>query len=101
MREQKFYYVYIMASRSLNLYVGITSRLKSRIWEHKNGVFPDGFTSRYKIERLVYYERYVTVTKALTREKQLKGWSRVKKIALIQSVNPTWQDLSDGWYAAK
>ncbi|HEX6466106.1 MAG TPA: GIY-YIG nuclease family protein [Terriglobales bacterium] len=97
MSEQKFYYVYIMASRSLNLYIGISSKLKERVWKHKNGVF-EGFTSRYRIERLVYFERYVTVQKAIAREKQLKRWIRSKKIALIEIQNPTWQDLSEEWY---
>ena len=89
------YYVYIFASRSRNLYVGVTRDLDRRTFEHKNKLVR-GFTSRYNIHRLVYYEIYGTVVSAIAREKELKGWRREKKIALIERENPTWDDLSEG-----
>ncbi len=90
------YYVYIMASRSLTLYIGITSNLRQRAWQHRNHAIP-GFTADYNIERLVYYERFAFVDAAIAREKQLKRWSRVKKLGLIQAMNPTWIDLAEEW----
>ncbi len=96
-REYRFY-VYIMASRSRNLYVGLCNNIQRRTLEHKGGE-TEGFTKRYNINRLVYYEVFRYVKNAIDREKQIKKWSRAKKIALIQGVNPTWQDLSEGWYA--
>jgi putative endonuclease len=89
------YYVYILASRSRNLYIGVTGDLDRRILEHKNKLVR-GFTSRYNIHRLVYYEVYGNVTSAIAREKELKGWRREKKIVLIERENPTWDDLSEG-----
>src|ERR1700727_3862849 len=86
---EKWYYVYIMTNRSKTLYTGITSKLHLRVFQHKTGVFK-GFTSQYKIDRLVYWERFKNVNNAIAREKQLKGWRRIKKIALIVSLNPTW-----------
>ena len=97
MKERKTYAVYILASRSLNLYIGVTSNLHQRVWQHKNRVF-GGFTEKYKINRLVYHETFDDVRNAIDREKQLKGWIRAKKIALIKTINPTWLDLSEGWY---
>jgi putative endonuclease len=85
-----------MASRSLNLYVGVTGNLRRRVRQHKEHTF-DGFTAQYAIERLVYFERYQYVNNAIHREKQLKRWRREKKIALIRSKNPTWIDLSENW----
>lgn len=96
MREHN-YYVYIVASRTHVLYIGVTNNLRRRVYEHTNGTFP-GFTSKYRCHRLVWFESYVTVTLAIAREKQLKNWSRSKKITLIERENPTWADLSDGWY---
>ncbi len=90
----KQYHVYIMASVSRVLYTGITNNLERRVYEHKHKLIP-GFTSKYNITRLVFYETTTDVHAALEREKQIKGWLRVKKIALIESVNPTWEDLSD------
>ena len=87
------YYVYVLASRSRNLYIGVTRDLDRRISEHKHKLIP-GFTSRYKIDRLVYYETYGRVMSAIAREKELKGWRRERKIALIERENPTWDDLS-------
>jgi len=89
----KTYYMYIMASISRNLYVGVTSNLERRVGEHKLAFFP-GFTSKYKIKKLVYYETFHNPRDAIDREKHVKGWLRAKKIALIESANPTWRDLS-------
>jgi putative endonuclease len=88
-----------MASRSLTLYIGVTGDLRSRVLQHKLHCCPKGFTAKYKIERLVYYERYSDVNNAIAREKQLKSWRRDKKIALIKGVNPAWADLAEGWYS--
>jgi putative endonuclease len=92
----KQYYVYILASRSRNLYVGVTNDLERRVYEHKQKLVP-GFTTKYNINRLVYFEATEDVHAAISREKQIKGWLRSKKITLIGSVNPTWVDLSDSW----
>lgn len=86
-------YVYILASRSRNLYVGVTTDLQRRTVEHRNGLAP-GFTSRYKIFRLVHFEIFGDVHSAIAREKELKGWRREKKIWLINRHNPTWEDLA-------
>jgi len=88
---------YIMASRSHTLYIGITSDLLKRVFQHKWKEH-EGFTARYNCDRLVWFERYQDVQKAIAREKELKGWRRSKKIALIESTNPTWADLSRDWY---
>jgi len=93
----KTYYVYIMTNHSGTLYVGVTNDLESRVWEHKQQKV-EGFTKRYRITRLVYYEEYSQVDEALAREKQIKGWLRRKKVALIEEGNPPWEDLSAGWY---
>ena len=95
--KEKFYYVHIMINRSKTLYTGITSNPPKRVWQHKHGAF-SGFTSRYQLDRLVYYERFVSVGNAIAREKQVKRLLRIKKIALIVSMNPDWKDLSEGWY---
>ncbi|MBI5409042.1 MAG: GIY-YIG nuclease family protein [Nitrospirae bacterium] len=87
------YYVYIMTNKSKTLYIGVTSNLSKRIYEHKQKLVP-GFTSKYNINKLVYYEATSDIKAAINREKQLKGWLRSKKIALIESVNPEWRDLS-------
>jgi len=85
--------VYILASKYRGtLYVGVTSNLVQRIWEHRNNVVP-GFTQKYKIHRLVYYEVFEVMYDAISREKQVKAGSRKKKIALIESLNPEWNDL--------
>ncbi len=93
----KSYAVYILASRSRTLYIGVTSDLMRRLYEHKNKLVP-GFTSKYNIHRLVYFEQTEDVNAAIAREKVLKGWLRSRKIELIESMNPTWEDLSDGWF---
>jgi len=87
--------IYIMASGySGTLYVGVTSNLLKRIWEHKNGI-TQGFTKKYNVKRLVYYELFENMENAILREKQLKGGSRKKKIQLIEGANPDWKDLYD------
>jgi putative endonuclease len=91
------YYVYILASHNRRLYIGVTNSLESRAFQHKTGAIP-GFASRYKINKLVYCEDYQYIRDAIAREKSLKGLLRVKKIALIESVNPEWDDLAEGWY---
>lgn len=96
MRREHRYYTYIVSSRSGVLYIGVTSSLEARVREHKNGTY-DGFTKKYKCRRLVYYEVYDYIQVAIGREKQLKGWTRAKKIALIESTNPRWKDLSESW----
>jgi putative endonuclease len=91
----KTYWVYILASRKNGrLYVGVTNSLLSRTWQHKNKT-ADGFTKRYGVDRLVYYEEFRDVTNAIAREKQLKAGSRAKKIAVIERENPEWNDLSE------
>jgi putative endonuclease len=93
----KHYYVYIMTSPSGTLYTGVTNDLKRRVYQHKHKLI-EGFTEKYDITRLVYYEETQDVQTAIAREKEIKGWRRSKKLELIKSLNPTWQDLSDGWY---
>jgi putative endonuclease len=93
----KQYYIYIMTNHSKTLYTGVTSDLAGRLYQHKEGT-GSVFTSKYKINRLVYYEEFSNIEEAITREKQLKGWVRKKKIDLIESTNPTWGDLSSEWY---
>ncbi len=93
----KQYYVYIMTNRSKTLYTGVTNDLMRRIYEHKNKMV-EGFTKKYNITRLVYFEETNDIQSAITREKQIKGWVRIKKITLIESVNPKWEDLSEGWF---
>src|SRR5262245_16366682 len=95
--KKKLYFTYIMGSLSGTLYTGITSRMVPRAWEHKNKVDP-GFTAKYDVDRLLYYETYSSVISAITREKQIKGMRRSKKVALIESVNPSWKDLSKEWF---
>jgi putative endonuclease len=90
------YFVYIMTNRAKTLYIGITRDLMRRVYEHQTHAIA-GFTLRYKIRSLVYYEMTTDVREAIKREKQLKGWLRVKKIALIESINPAWKDLSEEW----
>jgi len=86
-----------MSNQSRTLYTGITNNLVKRVYEHKNKLVP-GFTAKYNISRLVYFEETGDVRAALAREKQIKGWLRQKKIALIESSNPKWMDLSAAWY---
>jgi len=92
----KTYWVYILTNRSGTLYVGMTSNLERRIAEHRAGHYPNAFTERYAIDRLIYVERYTEARDAVQRERQLKGWRRTKKVALINAVNPSWRDLAAG-----
>jgi putative endonuclease len=91
------YFVDIMSNVSRTLYIGMTNNLERRVFEHKSKENP-GFTKQYNLTLLVYAETYPDPTTAIAREKQLKGWLRARKIALIESVNPTWQDLSAEWF---
>lgn len=92
MNEKKFY-VYIMAkARNSTFYVGVTSDLAKRVWEHKNGV-TDGFTNQYDIKNLVYYEVFDDPERAIKREKRLKKWNRTWKMRVIEEMNPDWDDL--------
>ncbi len=92
------YFVYIMSSRSGTLYIGITNSIYRRALQHKRGEI-EGFAAKYACNRLVYYEGFDDVHKAIGREKQLKGWTRAKKIALIESKNPRWEDFAEKWGA--
>jgi putative endonuclease len=94
--HQRFCYTYITASRTHALYIGITNDMERRIAEHKEGT-DNGFTAKYRCSRFVWFERYLTSNAAIAREKQLKGWRRTKKLALIEKQNPTWTDLSEDW----
>jgi len=95
-QREHIYSTYILASRSHNFYIGVTRDLRVRVLQHKNDTF-QGFTSRYNIDRLVHYELFQDIRDAISREKQLKRWTRAKKIWLIELRNPTWQDLSEDW----
>lgn len=90
----KSYFTYILASKSRVLYIGVTNDIERRVREHKEKR-NEGFTARYNVNRLVYFETYHDIRDAIVREKQIKGWLRERKVVLIESVNPTWRDLSD------
>ena len=98
MREPKLFHVYIMSNRPRShvLYAGITGNLGRRAFQHRNKLIP-GFTSRYNLTRLVYYECFAYPDAAIAREKEIKGWRRSKKIRLIESHNPQWHDLAESW----
>ncbi|MGH7620677.1 MAG: GIY-YIG nuclease family protein [Gemmatimonadaceae bacterium] len=89
-------YVYILANRSRDLYVGVTNHLERRMYEHVTGC--SNFTARYRVTRLVYYEQLATPIAAIRREKRIKAMLRAKKIALIEAANPAWDDLAVGWF---
>ncbi|MDI6804691.1 MAG: GIY-YIG nuclease family protein [Bacteroidota bacterium] len=94
----KTYYTYIMTNKKNGvLYTGMTNNLERRVYEHKHKLVP-GFTSKYNLTQLVYYDSTCDVHEAITFEKRIKGWLRIKKIKLIESMNPDWKDLSDDWY---
>ena len=93
-------YVYIMSNRSKTLYTGVTSDLVRRVYQHKQKLV-EGFTKKYNLTKLVYFEAGGDITSAIQREKQIKGWLRKRKIDLIESVNPEWDDLSAEWYSAQ
>ena len=96
--EERVYFAYNAASRSRTLYIGMTGDLRMRVYQHKRKLHPDSFAATYNCDRLVWFERFLDPSNAIGREKQLKGWKRSKKIVLIEKDNPTWEDLSEGWY---
>jgi len=95
--ERKTYCVYIMGSLSGTLYIGMTGNLHKRVFEHKFHRI-EGFTEKHRVDRLLYWESFDEVQKAINREKQLKGWRRSKKVALIEALNPHWLDLAREWF---
>ena len=97
---KKTYCVYIMSNASKMLYTGVTNDLEHRVFQHKTKEV-DGFTKKYNIHRLVYFEAFGEIREAIAREKQIKGWLRAKKVALIESVNPEWRDLAPEWMKKK
>ena len=98
-KKEHQYYVYIMTNKNNTvLYTGVCNNLKRRVWEHKHKVNPKSFTARYNLNKLVYYEICQNIINAIAREKQIKGWIRIKKIKLIESINKEWKDLSKGWF---
>jgi putative endonuclease len=94
--RRTYYYTYIMSSRTKVLYIGMTNNLERRVQQHKEGKH-DSFTKEYRCHHLVWFERYATAVSAIAREKQLKGWRRARKLALIEEQNLEWQDLSKDW----
>ena len=95
-RENRAFFVYIMSSKSGVLYIGVTNNLERRVNEHREGLTP-GFTKRYSLRHLVYFEEYDSPSEAITREKQIKGWTRARKLDLIHSTNLPMEDLSACW----
>jgi putative endonuclease len=95
--QPKTFYVYILAGLSGTLYIGITSDLRKRMWQHKEHAL-EGFSAQHNVDRLLYYETFGVAQEAIEREKQLKGWRREKKINLITGENPRWVDFSCGWF---
>lgn len=91
------YYVYIMSNQSRTLYTGVTSDLEQRVFQHKKKLF-DGYTKKYNLTMLVWYDRFSDINQAIESEKMIKGWRRSKKISLIEEQNPRWEDLADGWF---
>jgi len=94
--QDKTYYVYIMSSKTKVIYTGVTSNLIGRVYQHKNGLVK-GFTKRYNVDQLVYYAETNDIMEAICYEKKIKGWTRAKKITLIESINPDWKDLAEDW----
>jgi putative endonuclease len=94
---EKTYYVYILSSQRRVLYIGMTSGIEQRVFQHKTHAF-GGFTAKYNVTCLVYFERHSSVMTAIRREKEMKAWRREEKLNLIESTNPNWRDLSYGWY---
>jgi putative endonuclease len=91
------YWVYIMASRSRVLYTGVTNDLGRRVKQHKQSLIA-GFTQRYRITRLVYFEEYTDIRDAIAREKQIKAWTRARRVNLVEGRNPSWEDLAERWF---
>lgn len=94
----KTYYIYILSNISKMLYVGVTNDLERRIYQHKMKL-KEGYTKKYNLHQLVYFEETDDIGRAIEREKSLKGWQRNKKVGLIESINPAWQDLAENWYS--
>ena len=97
MRDERVYYVYILASDSGTLYVGVTNNVEGRVMQHKLGSVK-GFTQKYKVKKLLYYEEFGDIYLAIAREKEIKRWRREKKVGLFEESNPGWVDLSWGWF---
>ena len=95
--SRRIYYVYILASDSRVVYTGVTSDLRRRTWQHRVGAV-EGFTRRYRVHHLVYFDTTTDVTSALAREKQIKSWTRAKRVRLIELHNPEWRDLAAAWF---
>jgi putative endonuclease len=98
MQAKKQYYVYIMTNKSGTLYAGMTNNIKQRVFAHKHKLV-EGFTKKYNIDKLLYFETFRDVNSAIAREKTIKGWLRTKKLELIKITNPDWKDLSEDWYS--
>lgn len=96
MSRDRHFWVYILSSKSRRIYTGVTNDVERRVREHKEGRI-EGFTRRYRINRLVYFERFHYVKNAIAREKEIKSLDRAKRVALIEAMNPTWSDLSEEW----
>jgi len=88
----KSYYIYILTNKSNTLYIGVTNNLRKRLWEHKNKLV-EGFSKKYSLDTLIYFEEYQNISQVIVREKQIKGWLRKKKIKLIKTINPNFEDL--------
>jgi putative endonuclease len=95
--RERYFFTYILGSLSGTFYVGFTSDMETRSIQHKEGIY-EGFTKKYGVDRLLYYETFDDPRRGIAREKQLKGWSRAKKTVLIEKVNPEWKDMSRQWY---
>ena len=93
----EYAYVYILSNTFHKLYVGVTTNLERRVWEHKQKTHPTSHTAKYSIDHLVYFERFTSLPAAIKREKVLKGWLRIRKLDLIIQTNPLWTDLSADW----
>jgi putative endonuclease len=98
-RPTRTFHVYIMTNVSGTLYTGVTNNIERRVYEPQNHVTA-GFTAKYRISKLLYYEEHDSASTAIAREKQIKGWRRRRKIELIESVNPNWKDLAADWFSA-
>jgi putative endonuclease len=94
---ERSYFVYIMSNVSKMLYVGVTNGLKKRVYQHKFKLIP-GFTQKYNLFKLVYFEQFSDIRAAIAREKEIKGWLRSKKVTLIIAKNPQWNDLAESWF---
>jgi putative endonuclease len=97
MKSNNQYFIYIITNKTGTLYIGLTNNIKKRIYEHKNKLI-EGFTKKYNIDRLLYFETFRDMDSAIAREKTLKGWLRKKKLELIRDSNPEWKDISEKWY---